>query len=86
MAPGTAQPDDVPAGLHVGFTVVLRGYDRAAVDELVDRCGKSLVSERPDARASLREALRSRRFRVVLRGYDRAQVDRWLDDMLQRLG
>jgi hypothetical protein len=56
------------------FDVVLRGYDRAAVDALVaavDAAGAA--PERIDAAAMQRGGLP-----IVLRGYDRAQVDAWL--------
>jgi DivIVA domain-containing protein len=49
-----------------GFTVVLRGYDRAQVDEWISQVQRSAP---PYPRPS---------FNVALRGYDRAQVDAWV--------
>lgn len=54
------------------FDVVLRGYDRVAVDALVAAV-EAGDHERVDAAVTTPGALP-----VVLRGYDRAQVDAWL--------
>jgi DivIVA domain-containing protein len=73
------------AGLHTGrvpidadFTVVLRGYDIAEVDAVVQRAHEALASDSPAMRISAREELRQIAFRVRFRGYDRMQVDEYL--------
>lgn len=56
------------------FAVVLRGYDRVAVDALVAAIDAAAGDrERIDSVVAERGSPR-----VVLRGYDRAQVDAWL--------
>jgi DivIVA domain-containing protein len=57
-----------------GFSVVLRGYDRGQVDDLVERARQALLGDSPDLRASLAREL-SQPIAVRLRGYDRMQVD-----------
>jgi hypothetical protein len=54
--------------------VVLRGYDRGQVDDLVERVRQALLGDRPDLRASVAQEL-SQPIAVRLRGYDRVQVD-----------
>lgn len=56
------------------FSVVLRGYDRARVDDLLDRARQALAGNRPDRRATVADEL-GQSIPVRLRGYDRAQVD-----------
>jgi DivIVA domain-containing protein len=63
---------------EIDFTVVLRGYDTAEVDVLVQRVEQALVSSDPQLRAAAQDELRGATFRVRLRGYDRAQVDQYL--------
>ena len=62
------------------FTVVLRGYDPARVDELIRRGRDALISsstlERLGAKAEI-EGARGK-LPIVARGYDRAQVDSFL--------
>jgi hypothetical protein len=57
-----------------GFSVVLRGYDRGKVDDLVARARQALLGDGHDLRASLAREL-SQPIPVRLRGYDRVQVD-----------
>jgi hypothetical protein len=57
-----------------GFSVVLRGYDRARVDELLERARQVLSGRRPDFRTALVQDL-SQPIPVRMRGYDREQVD-----------
>jgi hypothetical protein len=64
--------------IDVDFIVVLRGYDIAAVDGIVQRTHDALASDSPAVRASAREELREIAFRVRLRGCDRMQVDEYL--------
>jgi hypothetical protein len=56
------------------FSVVLRGYDRGRVDDLVKRAQQALLGDRPDLRASVAREL-GLPIPVRLRGYDRRQVD-----------
>jgi DivIVA domain-containing protein len=58
-----------------GFTTVLRGYDRLAVDELVRKGEQALTSGDQQHRQSVAEQIRGASFLVALRGYDRGQVD-----------
>jgi SPFH domain / Band 7 family len=60
-----------------GFSVVLRGYDRARVDELLERARQVLTADRPEGVTALAYEL-SQPIPVRLRGYDRAQVDNLL--------
>ena len=69
----------------VGFPIVLRGYDRAQVDEAVKLAAAVLATGSENERARVRDVLRARTFRRVLRGYDRAQVDQWREDAVRRL-
>jgi DivIVA domain-containing protein len=72
-------------GDHQGFTVVLRGYDTAEVDAMLERIRAARVSLDGADRSALRQELTSRTFLVRLRGYDRAQVDEYLRRALDRL-
>jgi DivIVA domain-containing protein len=56
------------------FSVVLRGYDRGQVDDLVERARQALLGDGHDLRASLAREL-SQPIPVRLRGYDRMQVN-----------
>jgi DivIVA domain-containing protein len=67
-----------------GFTVVLRGYDRGPVDDLLELARQALAADRPDLRAAAVQALREP-LPVRLRGYDRAQVDSHLARVAQLL-
>jgi len=55
--------------------IVLRGYDRAEVDELIHRANLALASADPAVRAALERRLRQPELQTRMRGYDRAQVD-----------
>ncbi len=57
-----------------GFSVVLRGYDRTRVDDLLRQTREALLAERTDLREALVREL-SQPIPVRLRGYDRVQVD-----------
>ncbi|GAA3295388.1 DivIVA domain-containing protein [Dactylosporangium vinaceum] len=57
------------------FSVVLRGYDPAAVDALLAPAAAALTTTDGRARAGAAAALRRANLPVVLRGFDRAQVD-----------
>jgi DivIVA domain-containing protein len=67
------------------FTVVLRGYDRASVDDLVERAEAAAASGDPARRAALRAEVGGARPTVVLRGYDRAEVDERLRRLADQL-
>jgi DivIVA domain-containing protein len=66
------------------FAVGVRGYDVAAVDELVDRARDALTRPAARRRTLVRE-IAGRNLAVAVRGYDRAQVDSYLDDLAFRL-
>jgi DivIVA domain-containing protein len=68
------------------FTVVLRGYSRADVDDLVHRIEDTVASGNPALRERLRGELPELTFRVTLRGYDRSEVDSYLEKAVIRLG
>lgn len=72
--------------MSVDFTVVLRGYERLEVDELLAAADRALASRSMPFRASVRTALRGAAFTVVLRGYDRGQVDQRVRDLVAQLG
>jgi DivIVA domain-containing protein len=72
-------------GDHQGFTVVLRGYDSAEVDAMLDRIRTALASADPAMRASVRTELNDPAFSVRLRGYDRHQVDDYVRRAIDRL-
>lgn len=68
------------------FRIVLRGYARAQVDEVVDHARRVLASPDAARHARLRERLPDARFDVVLRGYDRVEVDDYLRRVAEQLG
>jgi DivIVA domain-containing protein len=72
-------------GDYQGFTVVVRGYDRAQVDAVLERVRAALASTDPAARAAVREELGRTAFQVRLRGYDRMEVDDYLRRITDRL-
>ena len=59
------------------FAILLRGYDRDAVDALVRRIGAA-GDATTEERARLRDELRDPRLPRALRGYDPREVDRYL--------
>jgi DivIVA domain-containing protein len=72
-------------GDHQGFTVVLRGYDMARVDALLERIRTASASTDGALRASVREELNHRALPVRMRGYDRMEVDDYLRRVIDRL-
>jgi DivIVA domain-containing protein len=78
-----AAPATTPAP---GFTVVLRGYDRAQVDSLVARAQRALDEPPGPQRAAARAELDGAAFIMVLRGYHRGEVDEHLRQLAARLG
>jgi DivIVA domain-containing protein len=69
-----------------GFRIVMRGYDRAQVDQLVARAEEAANSDDAALRAAAKRALEDPQLLVVLRGYDRRGVERALDELKARLG
>lgn len=63
------------------FPVVLRGYDRVQVDELLTRVEVALR----DRSGLTADDVRSTRFAVVLRGYDQRLVDETLRECIREL-
>jgi DivIVA domain-containing protein len=63
--------------VDVDFTMVMRGYDIAAVNAVVQRAREAVASDDAGVHASIREELRQIAFPVRFRGYDREQVDEY---------
>jgi hypothetical protein len=61
-----------------GFTLALRGYDTARVDELVRRGQAALHSASATERLTVRGEIDSVSLPIATRGYDRTQVDAFL--------
>lgn len=70
---------------HQGFTLVLRGYDVAEVETLLQRLREALASTDPARRAEMRRTLADPGLPVRFRGYDRVQVDDYLRRAIDRL-
>ena len=66
--------------------MVLRGYDQADVDRVLDQAETAVTSGDEAARSAARDALQGANFTVVLRGYDRLQVDEAIGQCLAALG
>lgn len=67
------------------FTIVLRGYQPAAVNTLLQQAAEALASEEETKRASVRAALLRRDLPVRFRGYDRGEVDHYLSEIAASL-
>ena len=68
------------------MTVVLRGYDRVAVDALMATVEAALAGKDPARRSAALRAIGEAQLPVVWRGYDRREVDLFLEmtaDMLR---
>ncbi|MCP2339698.1 DivIVA domain-containing protein [Actinomadura rupiterrae] len=65
-----------------GFPVVMRGYHRVQVDELLGRVRAALDGSGPPLTA---DDVRQARFDVVMRGYDRRAVDALLQETVLEL-
>jgi DivIVA domain-containing protein len=72
-------------GDHQGFTVVLRGYDVAQVDAILERIRQAVASTDRALRASVRRELNEPALEVRLRGYNRIEVDDFLRRAIDRL-
>lgn len=57
------------------FTIVLRGYDTAAVDEIVQQGRNALATGNSLQRHGMRARVEAAKIPTATRGYDRAQVD-----------
>ncbi|SNY67148.1 hypothetical protein [Paractinoplanes atraurantiacus] len=68
------------------FVVVLRGYNRAEVDQVVALAEEALASGNSVSQAAARTAISEAGFSVALRGYDRGEVDQELARLLEKLG
>lgn len=68
------------------FTVVLRGYDRFQVEQVLAEADEALASGSETARAAISETLQKTRFGASLRGYAINEVDRAVQQRLRRLG
>jgi DivIVA domain-containing protein len=68
-----------------GFRLVMRGYSRPQVDEVVAYVRKVLASPDAAQHARLREQLSDASFDIALRGYDRDEVDAYLDRVARQL-
>jgi len=67
------------------FTVVLRGYDRFAVDALVATVAAALASKDPARRSAALQTIGEAQLPVVWRGYDRRDVDHFLEMIAEML-
>ena len=67
------------------FPVVLRGYNRAQVDEVLDRISGVPRAGSPQAEPVTADEIRASRFDVATRGYDRRAVDEALHEHIRRL-
>jgi DivIVA domain-containing protein len=69
----------------VEFTIVLRGYDRDQVNDLIRRANRALGSPDPAARAEMQGELRHAAIPIRMRGYDRSEVDKRLATLADQL-
>jgi DivIVA domain-containing protein len=67
------------------FPVVLRGYNRAQVDEVLDRIAGAAGPGSPQTAPVTADEIRASRFDVATRGYDRRAVDEALHEHIRRL-
>jgi DivIVA domain-containing protein len=58
----------------IQLTIVLRGYNPAEVDELIEQANRALASTDPATRSEVERKLRNPELRTQLRGYNRSQV------------
>jgi hypothetical protein len=63
--------------IRTDFSVVLRGYDRPVVDQIIKQAQAAIAGGDQSQRESARQ-LMSARIPVVLRGYNRIEVDETL--------
>lgn len=63
-------------GMPLRFTVMMRGYDRAEVDQLLARAEQAAGSSDAGLRAAVSSELQAARLRDCLRGYSRSRSTR----------
>jgi DivIVA domain-containing protein len=68
------------------FMVMMRGYDRAEVDQLLARAEQAVGSSDAGLRAAVSSELQAARLRDCLRGYSRVQVDQKIEQLARELG
>ncbi|GAA2366690.1 DivIVA domain-containing protein [Dactylosporangium salmoneum] len=83
---GSPEPTPSPGRVAVEFARVLRGYDMAAVDRLVEQVEGALAAGNAGARAEAAAAVRNAAFALKFGGYDRHEVDRYLEQAARELG
>jgi cell division septum initiation protein DivIVA len=71
---------------NVTFAIVLRGYERRGVDEIVDLVEVARRTNDPKLVEQAREALAAPQIVVRMRGYDRQQVHEYLTRARADLG
>jgi len=67
------------------FSVMMRGYDRTEVDQLLARAEQATASRDIDLRATVRHELQTARLPDRLRGYSRVQVDEKIEQLTRDL-
>ena len=63
------------------FPVMMRGYDRSEVDQLLARAEQAAASSDASVRAAACNDLRTARFQGRLRGYSRTQVNEKIEQL-----
>lgn len=79
-----ARVADAGTGTPAEFTIVLRGYARPFVDDMVRRGEEALAAD-PGQRAAVRAEVMAASFPQALRGYSVPEVDAYLTDLADRL-
>ena len=69
-----------------GFLIVLRGYDRPQVDQLLEQARTALAAGSAGRRAEAKQALETAALPIRLRGYDRRGVDEAFTALIAQLG
>ena len=67
--------------MDFAFRLVMRGYDRGQVDQLIGTAQEALASDDAPLRAAARRALETPALTVTLRGYDRAAVEEAIEKL-----
>jgi DivIVA domain-containing protein len=71
--------------IEVEFDIVIRGYDRAEVDQVVQRVEDALNSDSAEVRASVRQDLHHLSFTVAFAATDRRPVDSYIREASSQL-
>jgi DivIVA domain-containing protein len=66
----------------VEFDIVVRGYDRMAVDSALEAAHRAAQSDDPAVREAAAQELHKADFPVTLRGYARDQVDTYIATLI----